>query len=105
MTDNDWITNGIALFPALTAGFALGSVYFATLWWTVRQLPTAEQPMRLFVGSLIGRTGLVLVGFYFIMDGHWERILACVVGFTIARFLLVQRWRPKPIHDAILAEK
>jgi F1F0 ATPase subunit 2 len=104
MINPDWITRGIALAPALTAGFALGSLYFAALWWTVRQLPETEKPAQLFLGSFIGRIGIILAGFYFVMDGHWERMLACIIGFTIARSLLVNRLRPKPFHQDVLNE-
>lgn len=83
------------LMLATIAGVGLGVFYFGGLWLTVRQLPTCPWPAPLLVGSFVGRTAVVLVGFYYVMDGRGERILACLVGFIMARFLLVSRLRPE----------
>ncbi len=87
------------ILPFLTVlpiGFALGSFYFGSLWLTVKQLPTTTQPVRLFVSSFFLRISIVSICFYLVMDGQWERILICLLGFIIARILLVRRWEPKP---------
>ena len=83
------------LVLAVLAGVGLGLFYFGGLWLTVRQLPACPWPALLMVGSYVGRTAVVLTGFYFVMDGRGERILACLVGFIAARFLLVSRLRPE----------
>jgi F1F0 ATPase subunit 2 len=75
----------------------LGLFYFGGLWLTVRQLPTCRWPAPLLVGSFLGRTALTLVGFYLIMGGRWERMLACLVGFMMARLFLVSRLRPERV--------
>ena len=36
---------------------------------------------------------VVVVGFYFVMDGRWERMLACLAGFIMVRLILVSRMR------------
>lgn len=75
---------------ALVTGFALGAVYFGGLWLTVRSMQTMNQPaLGLFMSFLL-RIGIVLTGFYLVMDGHWERLVACLAGFLIARTLLVR---------------
>lgn len=80
---------------AFLAGVGLGCVYFLGLWWTVRNLPFAHRPALLSLGSLILRMGLVLTGFYFVMDGRWEMLLACLSGFIAVRGLLVRRLGPE----------
>ncbi|ERT09570.1 N-ATPase, AtpR subunit [Lyngbya aestuarii BL J] len=75
-------------------GIVLGTFYFTSLWITVQQLPTTLWPLRLTIGSLLGRMGIVLLGFYLIIDGEWQRALIGLVGFLVARTLLIRRWQP-----------
>jgi len=89
----------IALVLAWGAGMGLGLFYFGGLWLTVRQLPTRRYSVPLFLGSFVGRTAVVLAGFYFVMDGRWERVLACLAGFIMVRQLLVSRLRSERIAD------
>lgn len=90
------LSNAVIFFITFAGGFALGSAYFGVLWWTVRQLPQSPQPVRLFVGSFVSRVGVLLLSFYWVMDGRWERMVACLVGFIVARTLLIRRFRPRP---------
>jgi F1F0 ATPase subunit 2 len=39
---------------------------------------------------LLVRTGIVLVGFYVVAGGHWERLLLCLLGFVIAHFVVTR---------------
>lgn len=78
---------------ACAAGMALGLFYFGGLWLTVRRLARQRRPLPLFLGSFLGRTALVVAGFYFVMGGRWERMLACLAGFIMARLLLTSRLR------------
>ena len=70
---------------ALITGLLLGAMFFGGLWWTIRKGVTSTRPALWFFGSLLLRTGLTLAGLYVVSDGHWERLLAGLVGFTIAR--------------------
>jgi F1F0 ATPase subunit 2 len=74
-----------SVVPALVAGVLLGVMFFGGLWWTVRKGLSSTRPASWFVGSLLLRTSMTLVGFYVVADGHWEGLLAGLVGFTIAR--------------------
>ncbi len=79
------------LLPLLFAGAAgllLGAIFFGGLWWTVRKGLTARQPALWFFGSTLLRTGIALAGFYFVGRGDWRRLLACLLGFVIARFVV-----------------
>jgi F1F0 ATPase subunit 2 len=87
----------LPIFLAFPAGFALGLFYFGSLWITVRQLPTTQWPLRLFIGSYVGRLAIAALGFYLIIGGHWERALAGLLGFVLARILLVQRLAPNSL--------
>ncbi len=75
----------LILLPAWLAGLALGAFFFGGLWWTVRRGVSSRQPALWFLGSLLGRMAIALSGFYLVADRHWERLLACLLGFVMAR--------------------
>jgi F1F0 ATPase subunit 2 len=70
---------------AWAAGGALGAIFFAGLWWTVRKGVSSRHPALWFLGSLLLRMSLVLTGFYSVSGGHWDRLLLCLLGFIMAR--------------------
>lgn len=78
--------------PALVfaAGILLGAFYFGGLWWTVRRGVVSKYPMLWFAGSMLLRMIIVLVGFYTVGRGHWERLVICLVGFITARVFLTR---------------
>lgn len=90
----------VLLLLSLIAGVGLGLLYFGGLWWTVRKLPTASSPALLILASLAIRTGLAILGFYLVMAGRWERLLACLAGFLLVRTLLVNRLGPHVPPDS-----
>ncbi len=77
----------VTLSLAGVAGGVLGGIFFATLWWTVRMGAASQRPGLWFFGSLLLRMGITLSGFYLVGAGDWQRLLACLFGFVIARFL------------------
>ncbi len=79
---------------ASLAGMMLGGFFFGSLWITVRQLPTTGWPIRLVVGSYIGRMAIAFLGFYLIMQSDWKRAIAGLFGFLTVRFILVQQLQP-----------
>ena len=72
------------------AGVFLGAFFFGGLWWTVRKGVSSKRPALLFLGSLLLRTGMTLAGFYVVSGGHWQRLLACLLGFALARFIVTR---------------
>jgi F1F0 ATPase subunit 2 len=72
----------------------LGLFYFGGLWLTVRRLPGSRTPELLILGSFVGRLAVTLAGFYLVMGGRWERLLACLAGFLITRTFLLYRLKP-----------
>lgn len=80
----------IELVICLLFGIGLGLIFFIGLWWTVRRAISAKQPAVWFLFSLIVRMTIVLSGFYWIMDGHWQRLVAVLLGFIIARIVVTR---------------
>lgn len=78
----------IRLLPALFAGIVLGVLFFGGLWLTVRQGLNSKKPYLLFIASLILRMAVVVIGFYYVGANNWQRMIACLLGFLIARMLI-----------------
>jgi F1F0 ATPase subunit 2 len=83
----------LMLVVAGAVGLGLGAIFFGGLWWTVRKGVSSPRPVLWFVGSMLLRTGIVLAGFYFAGGGQWQRLVVCLLGFVIARFLVVRLTR------------
>ncbi len=79
----------LTLLLAWVAGLFLGAFFFGGLWWSVRRGVASKHPALWFLGSALVRMSVVLAGFYFIGREHWERLLLCLLGFVIARFLVI----------------
>jgi F1F0 ATPase subunit 2 len=84
----------IALALAFAAGGLVGAIFFTALWFTVRRLPRAANPMLLMVGSAALRLGLLLPSLAFIAGGSWGRLGMAILGFLAMRTVLILRWRP-----------
>jgi F1F0 ATPase subunit 2 len=82
------MTETLTLTLAWLAGMALGAIFFGGLWWTVRKACASGQPALWFFGSLLLRMSIALAGFYFVSGRDWERLLLCLLGFTVARLLV-----------------
>lgn len=67
------------------AGVGLGAVFFGGLWWTVRRIASSQQAGLWILGSVLLRMGIAMGGFYVVAQGSWERLLACLAGFGVAR--------------------
>lgn len=93
------------LFLALGAGGVLGALFFGGLWWTVRAAPTSRWPAALFLGSLLLRTLIVLAGFFAVARGDWKRLLACLVGFFVARIIATVIAAPTVGKEPRLADR
>lgn len=84
------MNDAVVLCLAGGAGASLGVLFFGGLWWTVRRGPLTKQPALWFFGSLMLRTSLCLAGFYYASGGQVDRLVACLLGFVIARFIVIQ---------------
>ena len=81
-------------------GILLGAIFFGGLWWTMHKGLSSKQPALWFLGSMLLRTAIVLLGFYFIGRGDWKRLLACLAGFVLARFIVTWLTRSQEISHA-----
>ena len=78
----------LTLLLAGVAGLLLGAFFFGGLWWTVRKGASSQRSALWFFGSFVLRTSLVLAGFYLVGRAHWQPLLACLLGFVMARPLV-----------------
>lgn len=73
----------------LLIGLAIGFIFFAVLWLTVRKLVATEISGAGMLLSFVVRTFLAVGGFYLVLTTgfgpSWERAAACLVGFVCAR--------------------
>jgi F1F0 ATPase subunit 2 len=93
------MTDAIIFVLALLAGLALGAIFFGGLYWTIRQAVASKVPALWFVASLALRMSIALAGFYLVGLDHWQRLIACLLGFFLAR--LVARWLTRPAIDNV----
>ncbi len=84
------MTTFAILSGAFAAGLLLGAFYFIALWSTVCKIPVTQRPGSMILGSLVVRMAVVLPAFYFVMSGHWERLVMALIGFILARKLLTR---------------
>ena len=92
------MNNFLFLALALVAGLLLGTIFFGGLWWTVRKGVFSKSPALWFLGSMLLRMSLVLAGFYFVGHGDWKRLVTCLLGFTIARYMVMRLTRTPIEH-------
>jgi F1F0 ATPase subunit 2 len=85
--------DALTLLLAWLAGGALGAFFFGGLWWTVRKGLDASNPALWILLSVLLRTGVALTGFYFVAGADWQRLLACLVGFMMARQIVMRLTR------------
>jgi F1F0 ATPase subunit 2 len=94
------MTEALRLISSFIAGLLLGAFFFGGLWWTVRKGVESERVALWFFGSMLLRTGVVMLGFYLLLDDSWQRMLAGLFGFFIARLIVTRLTReaeqPRP---------
>ncbi len=99
------MNEALTLMYVLIAGILFGAIFFGGLWWTVYKAALSKQPAVLFLVSLLIRISVVLIGFYFVGRGHWERFLICLVGFITARFIVIWLTRNIKKQQILKAEE
>lgn len=75
---------------SLSVGLIIGTLFFCGLWWTVKKAMNSKNPAIWFIGSIIMRFGVTLMGFYFVSNHHWERMVICLAGFFISRVIIIR---------------
>jgi F1F0 ATPase subunit 2 len=85
--------DALNLLLALLLGTFLGAAFFGGLWWTIRKGVSSRVPALWFLGSILLRTAITVVGFYLVGHRDWHRLLACLLGFLLARTLATRLTR------------
>jgi len=75
---------------SLLTGLVLGILFFGGLWFTIKKAVTAKTPALWFTFSFFFRVGITLIGFYYTSLGNWQRLVICMLGFMIARFMVTR---------------
>jgi F1F0 ATPase subunit 2 len=75
---------------ALLAGLLLGTIFYGGLWWTVRSTVSSRSAGAWLIGSFLLRAIIALGGFYFVSRGDWRSLLACFLGFLVARIVVTR---------------
>ena len=88
------MTDTLTLAWALGTGVVLGAFFFGGLWWTVRKVSACQRPVMLFLSSFLLRTSIALAGLYLVAGARWDRLLACLLGFVIARLIVTKLTAP-----------
>ena len=94
----DLISVAMPTLAAALAGLALGGFFFGSLWWAVRRTLSAASTAPAVLSHLailVLRLAITLLGFYLVGAGHWQRLVACLVGFLLARVMvtrMTQAW-------------
>lgn len=94
----------LMLLLAGGAGLGLGAFFFGGLHWTVRRGLASSRPARWFLISLVLRSGVTLGGFTQVAGDDWQRWLACLLGFVMARWLVTRLTRLPADTDSHQAE-
>lgn len=81
---------------AFAVGMVLGAFFSLNLWSSVQKMTDDETPWYILYGSFMLRISVVLLGFYLVMDGRWEHMIAALGGFVLMREILVRRLGRNP---------
>ena len=93
-------SNPFELSVVFLTGAVLGLFYFGGLWLTVRRIHNAAHPGLWMTASFAGRLAVLLMAFYLLMAGGWERVVVSLAGFLVSRFMMVRLIRPaKAVHN------
>lgn len=93
------MSDTLTLVLAWISGCGLGAIFYGGLWWTVRQGVSSNRPALWFSGSLLVRVTIALGGFYFVGAGHWASLVVCLLGFSMARPVVLWLTRAKPNQE------
>ena len=89
----------MTIIGVLIIGLLLGIFFFGGLWWTTQKGIQSKSPALWFLGSLIIRMAITITAFYYISRDHWDRALICLIGFIIARGIIMRSTKVKEINE------
>ena len=97
---NQTLSLTFELVLACTAGGLLGVVFFGGLWWTLRRAFASTRPALWIGASLLLRMASVVAGFIVVSAGDWRKLLASLLGFWAARWLVVRITARLPLQTS-----
>ena len=82
------MSDGETLILSLACGVLLGTAHFGLLWLSLHGLGRTRSPARALAGSFLIRTGLLAAGLWLASGGTWDRLLACLAGILVGRWIV-----------------
>jgi F1F0 ATPase subunit 2 len=96
MTGGAWSSLGVTSLAGLSGGLLagllgglLGAFFYGGLWWTIRRGTVAKRRASWFLGSLLVRMSVALLGIYGVGRHSGARMVICLLGFALARPLVL----------------
>ena len=84
----------LILIRTALVGVLLGGMFYAGLWWTVRRSVSVKSRRRLASRRFPAADVRISVGgFYLVARGDWRALLACLLGFLMARICVTRLTR------------
>jgi F1F0 ATPase subunit 2 len=93
------VATPIESVAAVLAGGALGLLFYAGLWWTVRRAASFRRPGLGILASMLLRMAVALGGFHLVGGRDWARLLLCLAGFVLARAAVIRLTRLPPLAN------
>lgn len=82
------MNNILLMVLPFVAGTIIGLLFFGGLWLTVKKALASKIPALWISGSFLLRISITLIGFYYVSQGNWQKLLICLTGFVSARYLV-----------------
>lgn len=89
----------------LLGGSCLGLMFFGGLWFTSKKMLDSKNLALWYIGSLFIRVGTTLLGFYYMGQHNLKYMLICLLGFIIARFIVIRMTKTKEMELMKLEKK
>lgn len=100
------MNENLFMIVALLTGVVIGGIFFGGLWFTVKKGVTSKIPALWFLGSFVLRMGVVLLGYYLILqNGSWQNGFICLIGFIAARFIVIRQTKIFDAKTTIVKEE
>jgi F1F0 ATPase subunit 2 len=84
----------------LAVGLGIGYFHFGGLWLTLQRFAGAKLYGLVFVVSFLFRSFVTLAGVYFVGNGEWPGMTACLGGILIMRKVFIVKMQPSAAFRA-----
>lgn len=84
------MTDLLAITLPFLTGSTVGWLFYGGLWLTVCKVVTTKRHPLWLPASLLARTIITLVVFFLIFAANSKNFAYCIVGFILARLLVLQ---------------